>query len=98
MSQDIENKLDFKDKLFLFYKRNKFIITSLIIIILLIFHDNFNKWKSKEKNILQAENYKGWNLSFKWKRKQAVEIFEEIIKSKNKFYSILAINTILEKI
>lgn len=99
MSQDIENKLDFKDKLFLLYKKNKFIIISLIIFILLIFFAiiliNENQ---KKKNILQAENYikAGIYLS-NGKEKQAVKIFEEIIKSKNKFYSILAVNTILEK-
>ncbi len=52
----------------------------------------------KKKNVLQAENYikAGIYLS-NGKEKQALEIFEEIIKSKNKFYSILALNSILEK-
>lgn len=99
MSQDIENKLEFKDKLFLFYRKNKFKIISLIILIFVVFLTliliNENQ---KKKNVLQAENYikAGIYLS-NGKETQALEIFEEIIKSKNKFYSILALNSILEK-
>ena len=58
MSQDIENKLEFKDKLFLFYRKNKFKIISLIILIFVVFLTliliNENQ---KKKNVLQAENY-----------------------------------------
>ena len=52
----------------------------------------------KKKNVLQAENYikAGIYLS-NGSEKQAVEIYEKIINSKNKFYSILALNSILEK-
>ena len=52
----------------------------------------------KKKNISQAENYikVGIYLS-NGKEKQAVKIYEEIIKSENKFYSILVLNSILEK-
>ena len=99
MSQDIENKLELKDKLILFYRKNKLKIISLIILIFVVssvpilINEN-----QKKKNILQAENYikAGIYLS-NGKEKQALEIFEEIIKSKNKFYSILALNSILEK-
>lgn len=99
MSQDIENKIELKDKLTLFYRKNKLKIISLIIFIFVVFSAltliNENK---KKNNTLQAENYikAGIYLS-NGKEKQAVEIFEEIIKSKNKFYSILALNSILEK-
>ena len=99
MSQDIENKLEFKDKLILLYKKNKLKIISLIILIFVVSSApiliNENQ---KKKNVLQAENYikAGIYLS-NGKEKQALEIFEEIIKSKNKFYSILALNSILEK-
>ena len=37
MNRDTENKLDFKDKLFTFYKKNKLKIISLIIFIIVIF-------------------------------------------------------------
>ena len=99
MSQDIENKLEFKDKLILFYRKNKLKIISLIILIFVVFSApiliNENQ---KKKNVLQAENYikAGIYLS-NGSEKQAVEIYEKIINSKNKFYSILALNSILEK-
>ena len=99
MNQDIENKLDFKNKLLLSYKNNKLKVISLIILIFIIFFALFLiKDNQKKKNILQAENYisAGIYLS-NGKEKKAMEIFEEIIKSKNKFYSVLALNTILEK-
>ncbi len=99
MSQDIENKLDFKEKLILFYKKNKLKIISFIIFIFIVFlvpiliNEN-----QKKKNVLQAENYiKGGIYLSNGKEKEAIEIYEEIIKSKNKFYSILALNSILEK-
>ena len=99
MSQDIENKIELKDKLTLFYRKNKLKIISLIIFIFVVFSAltliNENK---KKNNTLQAENYiKARIYLSNGKEKQAVEIFEEIIKSKNKFYSILALNSILEK-
>ena len=99
MSQDIENKLEFKDKLILIYRKNKLKIISLIILIFVVFSApiliNENQ---KKKNVLQAENYikAGIYLS-NGSEKQAVEIYEKIINSKNKFYSILALNSILEK-
>ena len=52
----------------------------------------------KKKNSLIAEKYiqAGIYLANK-KNADATLIFEEIIESKNKFYSILSLNTILEK-
>ena len=52
----------------------------------------------KKKNSLIAEKYiqAGIFLVNK-KNADATLIFEEIIESKNKFYSILSLNTILEK-
>ena len=99
MSQDIENKLDFKEKLILFYKKNKLKIISFIIFISVVFSvPILISENQKKKNALQAENYiKGGIYLSNGKEKEAVEIFEEIIKSKNKFYSILALNSILEK-
>ena len=99
MSQDVENKLELKDKFLFFYKNNKLKIISLITLIFIFFLVLILIDKNqKKKNIFQAENYikAGIHLS-NGEEKQAVKIFEEVIKSKNKFYSILAFNTILEK-
>ena len=52
----------------------------------------------KKKNEIISEKYiqAGLYLSSN-EMKNAKKIYEEIIESKNKFYSILALNTILEK-
>lgn len=99
MSKNIENKLEFKDKFILFYKKNKLKIVLLIILTFVVFSALifFNE-KQKRQNILQAENYvKAGIYLTNGEEKKAIEIYEEIISSKNKFYSILALNSILEK-
>ena len=99
MSQDIKVKLKIKEKLLFFYKKNKFKVISFIILIIFIFFllITINE-KQKKKNILQAENYiRAGILLSNSQEIQAIKIFEEIINSKNKFYAVLALNTILEK-
>ena len=99
MEENIEKKQELKSRLTHFFDKNKFkffILISLIVITifaLLLFQSNF-----KKKNSLIAEKYiqAGIYLANK-KNADATLIFEEIIESKNKFYSILSLNTILEK-
>ena len=99
MEENIEKKQELKSRLIHFFDKNKFkffILISLIVITifaLLLFQSNF-----KKKNSLIAEKYiqAGIYLANK-KNADATLIFEEIIESKNKFYSILSLNTILEK-
>ena len=56
------------------------------------------KYKNEKNNILIGEKYveAGLKLSSNQTDK-AKEIYEEIIYSKNNFYSILALNAIIEK-
>jgi len=99
MEQNIETKLDLKDKFINFYNSNnlKILIFSIILSIALIMV-MFLKYFNEKQNIMIAEKYikAGLYLSSN-KKENAKEIYEEIILSKNKFYSILALNTILEK-
>ncbi len=99
MEQNIETKLDLKDKFINFYNSNKLkiLIFSIILSIALIMVMSF-KYFNKKQNIMIGEKYikAGLYLSSN-KKENAKEIYEEIILSKNKFYSILALNTILEK-
>ena len=54
--------------------------------------------KNKRKNILISEKYiKAGILLSKKENKKAKTIYEEIILSNNKFYSLLALNIIIEK-
>ncbi len=99
MEENTESKLDFKNRIIIFYNNNKFKIYFLFILIfallLTITIVNINKEK---QNILTAEKYvqAGLYLSSN-KKDEASKILEEIILSKNNFYSILSLNIIIEK-
>ena len=88
-----------KDKINSFYKEYKVKIILLIciffifLIIIFALKINFEK-----KNKLISEKYITAGLYVASNEiEKSKQIFEEIILSKNKFYSILALNTILEK-
>ncbi len=99
MENNIENKIELKDKINSFYKEHKVKIILLIciffifLIIIFALKINFEK-----KNKLISEKYITAGLYVASNEiEKSKQIFEEIILSKNKFYSILALNTILEK-
>ena len=99
MENNLENKIELKDRLIFFYKKHKVKILLIILILLIslittvIFKINFEK-----KNKLISEKYITAGLYIASNEiEKSKQIFEEIILSKNKFYSILALNTILEK-
>ena len=99
MEESLENKLDFKSKLINFYNYHKVKIIILIFVLIfvsifLIFLEN----RKEKNNTLAAEKYVQAGLNLVSNKKENARIlYEEIILSKNKFYSILALNTILEK-
>ena len=99
MELNVDKKIEIKDKLNSFYLANKLKIYIIIFIVISsIISTNFFFIDKKKKNELIAEKYieAGLLLSSKNKEKSK-EFYEEIIFSKNKFYSILSLNTILEE-
>ena len=99
MEENIEKKQELKSRLIHFFDKNKFKFFILIsLIVIAIFALSLFQINVKKKNSLIAEKYiqAGIYLANK-KNDDATLIFEEIIESKNKFYSILSLNTILEK-
>ena len=99
MEENIEKKQELKSRLIHFFDKNKFKFFILIsLIVIAIFALSLFQINVKKKNSLIAERYiqAGIYLANK-KNADATLIFEEIIESKNKFYSILSLNTILEK-
>tara|TARA_B100001057_G_C22754072_1_gene912951 strand:- start:755 stop:1264 length:510 start_codon:yes stop_codon:yes gene_type:complete len=99
MDQNLESKLELKNKIFNFYNLHKFKIYILITIFAIsVFSLIFFKYNDERKNILLAEKYveAGLNLASN-KNESAKLLYEEIILSKNKFYSILALNVIIDK-
>jgi len=99
MELNTENKLNFGERLLNFYNFNKGKLFSLLFIILLVVASLIflNHHKNK-KNILISEKYveAGIKLAEK-KNNEAKKLYEEIIISNNKIYSIMALNTIIEK-
>ena len=99
MEQKQETKLSFNDNLNNFYSIHKIKVFSLsFIFILIIIAMVFILKQNRKKNILISEKFvqAGLNLSLN-KKEEAKKLFNEIILSKNKFYSILALNNIIEK-
>jgi hypothetical protein len=99
MELNIEKKIEIKDKLNSFYLANKLKIYIIIFIVIFsIISANFFLINIKKNNELIAEKFiqAGLLLSSKNKEKSK-EFYEEIILSKNNFYSILSLNTILEE-
>ena len=99
MEEKLNNKLELKTKLINFYNLNKVkIFTFILITIITLITIIFLKINDEKKNILLAEKYiqAGIFLTSN-KSDEAKQIYEEIIFSKNNFYSILSLNTILEE-
>ena len=99
MEQNIENKIDLKDKLITFYKNNRLkVYTFFSVLIIILFSVSIFKINLEKKNNLIAEKFVRAGLYLVSDKKEiSKNLYEEIILSKNKFYSILALNTILEK-
>ena len=98
MEQNLNKDTEIKDKINSFLKKNKFKLFSLILISLICLATYFILEENKKrKNIFLSERYiKAGLLLTEGKNEDAKNLFEEIIYSKNKFYSLLALNNILE--
>ena len=99
MNQSLENKIEIKNRITSFYNANKlkiyiFVLVLVVILTSLILY----KINKEKKNILVAEKYveAGIYLASN-KQDLAKSLYEEIILSNNKFYSILSLNTVIEK-
>ena len=99
MDQSEENKTEIKDRIINFLNDNKVKIYIFIFILATVLGSFiFIKTNNEKKNVLVAEKYlkAGINLVSN-KNDIAKSLYEEIISSKNEFYAILALNTIIEK-
>ena len=99
MDQHTDKDLEFTEKLKLFFKEQKvkiILISCTCVLILIIFL--VMKIFQERENISISEKFIKANIFLSTQNEvKSKELYEEIIKSKNKFYSILALNTILEK-
>lgn len=98
MDHSLDKKIETKEKVLILLKKNKlklYIFSTVIIALLLTFYW-IKESKSKE-NILLSENFiKGRILLDEEKKEEAKRYFENIVENGNDFYSLLALNTILE--
>ena len=99
MEEDLNKNIQFKERVSIFINKNKtrliWILSIVFIAIaLVIFNDINNKKKNRiiSEKYIQAGLYLASNDNNKSK-----QLFEEIILSKNSFYSPLALNVLLEK-
>ena len=98
MEQKINHKIDLKDKLVNFYNNNKLKIYSIAtILVIILISLTFLQINKEKKNKLISDKYikAGLYLTSEDKNKSK-NLYQEIIFSNNKFYSVLALNTILE--
>ena len=99
MEHNLDNKIDIKNRLINFYKKNKIkliiLFISLIILILSIISLQIY---NKKKNVLISEKYIMAGIFYSQNEKEkSKKIYEEILISNNSFYSTLALSNILEK-
>lgn len=99
MDENLENNIDKKNKLLEFYNSNKIkILICLAIIISVGVFITFLNYKNIQKNKLISEKYIQAGLYLSSDNKNDAKVLlEEIILSKNEFYSLLALNVIVEK-
>ena len=98
----MENEIEKKENLITSFtnilkKKKKFFFTFIILLIIILFGTNFFSYYQSNQNKKISEKYikAGIYLSSKDKEKSK-KIYTEIVISKNKFYSPLALNNIIE--
>ena len=99
MEQEIDKSLENKNKFLSIFKENKIkLIGVLFITLILLLTFIFFKMNDNKKNILISEKYiQAGLLLANDENEKSKKLLEDIILSKNEFYSVLALNTILEK-
>ena len=99
MEQNLEDRVEFREKAKYFFNKNKKKIVLFLIIVFLflcaLFLTDYNK--KKANNLISEKYIQAGLLLASDQKEESKEIFKEIILSKNKFYSVLALNTIIEK-
>ena len=99
MDKSLEQNTDYKNKIILFFKRNKFITLSFLFLVLAFsIITIFISENNKNKKIILSEEYIKANFLLEnGENDKAKNTLEKIILSNHKFYSLLAFNKLLEK-
>ena len=99
MEQNIDNKIDFKSRVINFYKENKIKIQIFLIAILisLISIALLQAYNEKKNNQISEQFINAGILFTRDEKEKSKKIYEDILKSNNRFYTTLALNNIIEK-
>ena len=99
MEHNHESKLEFKEKLKYFYYKNKGkIFFSILVLLIFLISVIFIKYNDERKKKFVSEKYIQAGLYLVSEKKEnAKKLYEEIILNEDNFYSILALNIIIEK-
>ena len=93
-----ETKINSSEKIVNFVQKNKniILINFILLILVLVGISYFNYYQnSKNEKISEKFVQAGIYLSLN-KQEESKKIYKEVISSKNKFYSILALNNIID--
>ena len=98
MDNKTTNNLNFiENAISVLKKRSKYIFTILTLILIAILIITFLNYQQAKKNSKNSEQYIKANIYLTKKdKKTSKTIYKEIIKSEDKLYSVLALNSILE--
>ena len=99
MDQQVDNKIELKDKIVSFFKKNKkkIIVLIIFIVLLIILISTYNIYKEKKNIKISQQFITAGILLSSQDYENSKKIYENIILSKNKFYSNLALNVIIEQ-
>lgn len=99
MEQNLDKTNNFQEKVNSILKKNKIKIFFLITIIAILIFSSFllNENKKKYNTLISEKYFKATIFLLDGKKLEAKTNLEEVILSKNKIYSLLALNIILEK-
>ena len=99
MEQSLNNKTQLKERFISFLKKNKIkvIILSTAIFIFFVIFFILKEFQKRDNTAISEKYIRANFLIVNGKNEEAISLYEEIILSKNKFYSALSLNAILEK-
>ena len=99
MEQNSDNKIEVKNTLIYYYKKNKIKIIILVtsIIILILSAISFQIYYKKKNELISEKYIKAGIFYLENEEDKSKQIYEEILILNNSFYSTLALNSILEK-
>ena len=99
MDQQIDKKIELKDRIANFFKQNKkkIIFLTIFIFLFIVLISAYNIYKEKKNIKISQQFITAGILLSSQDYENSKKIYENIIISKNKFYANLALNVMIER-